>query len=65
MKWTNLAYQAKVLNRLASLAYRAGGLPVMQAAIERATDKIYKALDNVYGRLPEITRHGYNVRRTI
>ena len=65
MKYTNLEYQSKCLNRLANRAYRVGGLETMQKSIERATDKIYRVLDTVYGRLPEVTRQAHNVRCTL
>jgi len=65
MKYTNLDYQSAVLNRLASLAYRKGGMEGMRNSLDRATMKIWQALDTVYGRSPATIQHGYNVRCTL
>lgn len=48
MKYTDIKYQAKILNRLAELAYRKGGLPAMEVSIEKATDKIWRVLEAWY-----------------
>lgn len=65
MKYTNLNYRSAVLNRLANMAYNKGGMEYMQKSLDNAMDKIWKALDSVYGRLPEVTKQGYNMRCTL
>lgn len=65
MKYTNLEYQHKVLNRLAEMAFRKGGLDYMRKSLDNATMKIWMALDSVYGRSPDTIKAGYNMRQTI
>ena len=48
MKYTNLTYQSKVLNRLANMAYNKGGLSAMRNSIDKAMDHIWNSLESYY-----------------
>ncbi len=56
MKYTNLNYQHRVLNRLADMAWHKGGQEYCRKSLDNATRKIWAALDDVYGRSPEQER---------
>ena len=65
MKYTNLAYRHRVLNRLANMAFRKGGIDAVRQSLERATMKIWQALASVYGRTQDVIRHAHAVRAAI
>lgn len=66
MKYTNLTYQSKVLNRLADRAYKAGGLDTMKQSLDKAMARIWAALDTYYaGRTTATIQAGHNLRQTV
>jgi hypothetical protein len=48
MKYNDVKYQARVLNRLADRAFRVGGVAGMRAALDKATARIWAAVELHY-----------------
>lgn len=64
MRFQNVDYQARALNRLARRASR-HGFKTMVDSLNRAQWKIWAILDMESGRTTETTRTGYNMRSTL
>ena len=47
MKWLNLDYQCDVLNRLANMAYRKGGLEAMRKSLDLAMERIWSEIERI------------------
>lgn len=48
MKYKDLNYQRRVLNRLGDMAFKRGGLVAMNQALDKAMNHIWQALEVVY-----------------
>ncbi len=51
MKYLNMSYTCRVLDRLANAAYRRGGIEYMHQSIDRALDKIWIEVRNNHEQL--------------
>lgn len=44
MKYANMEYTCRILDRLAESAYRKGGIEYMRNSLDRAIDRIWNSL---------------------
>jgi len=44
-KIINPAHQSRVLNRLADITFKKGGLPLMKASLDKAMERIWDAVE--------------------